>query len=387
MVHFSLSGTASNGMDYVLSDPITRVIFTNSVTILAGAAYADIELDPATNLLCLSNLTVIVNLENDTNYLVDSGDPNGPGAGLPAATNNIIPNVFSVVANVSAPCGMDYHPPTQSLIVSSQSGNTWTFQRIDANGVVTNWSGVQFSSLGGYEIKLATVKTTANGFTNGAMYFDNGQGGIGRISSDGSVVNTNWLAMSGYQFLGLYLDQSGSFGANLIALRSGDGIWEINSMGVSNRLASLASYMEGVVTVSNNPNQYGSWAGKILTGQATDPGTIYLVNTNGQVSGSPLNIEIEDANIIATNQNLYCKDEREGWILKVSQDIFTNHVGDVLITVSGVDSSPSLFIVHWDAATASFAPTQIPIPTSITSFEHCTFAPIDIPAVSPLATP
>jgi hypothetical protein len=380
VVHFSLSGSASNGVDYVLRNYDTGEILTNSITILAPNTFATIELDPTTNLLCLSNLTATVTLEDGTNYVVNSQEA--------AITITIYPNVFSLVANVPAPCGMDYHPPTQSLIVSSElSGNIWKFLRIDNNGNVTNWSSLQFSSSGGYEIKLATVKTTANGFTNGMMYFDNGQYGIGRISPDGSVVNANWLAMSGYQFLGLYLDQSGSFGTNLIALRNGDGIWEINSAGVSNRLASLPDYMEGLVTVSNNPAQYGPWAGKIVTGDATEPGTIQLVSPNGDISGSPLEIEIEDADIVATNQNFYCNDSSGNRVLKVSKGLFANHVGDVLITVSGFDSSPGLFIAHWDTNSMSFVTTQIPIPNFITSFEHVTFAPMDIPAVSPPVSP
>jgi hypothetical protein len=381
VVHFSLSGTASNGVDYVLRDYNTGQTLTNSITILAPNTFATIELDPATNLLCLANLTATVTLEDGTNYVVNSQKA--------AITSTIDFNDFCLIATadtVPGPCGMDYHPPTHSLIVSSEnSSGVWSFKRIDTNGVVTNWSGLQIT--GPDEVKLATVKATVNGFTNGAMFFDSsGSGAIGRLSPDGTDSTLNFFATSGgEQFWGLYIDQSGCFDDNLVALLGGGSIWQINASG-----AAVASYPganvgdgEGVVTVDSDTNQYNPLAGKIFTGTST-------VNTNGIVVPLGLNLVPEDCDIIQSNQNLYCADNLDGEggrVLEVPKELFAGHVGDVLVTQNGVERIPaSLTIVHWDA-TNGLVTTQIPMPNYVNYFEHVTFAPMDIPAVSPPVSP
>jgi hypothetical protein len=384
VVHFSLSGTASNGVDYVLRNYDTREILTNSITIPAQYDTALIELDPTTNLLCLSNLTVTLTLEENPDYLVESY--------YPAASITIDFNEFCLIATMPNPCGMDYHPPTQSLIVSSFDSGNWRFKRIDTNGVVTQWSGIQLpANSPTYELKLVTVKTTANGFINGAMYFDNvPNGNIGWLSPDSTVSNLTFVTVSGGQFYGLYVDQSGSFNGDLVAAQSDNGgIWRINASGVASHFVTsgVGSLLEGISSLTNDTNQYGPWAGKIITGDPSDPGSIYLIGTNGTVAGSPWNSEVEDCDIIMTNQNLYCNDSDAGWVLKLSGDIFTNHVGDILITRSGIDIPAALVIVHWDVTSEIFVTTQIPIPKYISNFEHVGFAPIDIPPVSPPVLP
>jgi len=381
VVHFSMSGTAVYGVDYVISDPSTGALLTNnSITILAGNLVAKVEVDPLTNVLCVSNLTVTLTLEDDPNYLVDYD--NYDYMGWSSDTNNIAPNVFSIIATsgtVPGPCGMDYHPPTQSLIVSSKSNNVWSFKRIDASGNVTPWSSVQMSMPN--EVKLATVKTTANGFTNGAMYFDSSENGtIGWISPDGTT-NGNFFTSSGRKFWGLYIDQSGSFGTNLIALQDnvpGDGgVWQINASGATVANYPSASGIEGVISLTNDINKYGPLlAGKIITG-------IDAISTNGVVTPA-LGLLAEDCDIIQSNQNLYCADDDDGYVLEVPKELFVGHEGDVLITDSGFyDLTPGLFIVHWDTNTADFVITQIPMPgNNISAFEHVTFAPMDIPPVS-----
>lgn len=87
---------------------------------------------------------------------------------------------------------------------------------------------------------------------------------------------------------------------------------------------------------------------------------------------------------IPANQDLYCADDGQNWVLKVSKDAFTNHVGDGLITQSGFDNPAALFMVHWNAATTNFVIMKIPMPGNyVGGFEHVTFAPIDIPPTLP----
>ena len=103
-----------------------------------------------------------------------------------------------------------------------------------------------------------------------------------------------------------------------------------------------------------------------------------------------LNLVPEDCDIIQSNQNLYCADNLDGEggrVLEVPKELFAGHVGDVLVTQNGVERIPaSLTIVHWDA-TNGLVTTQIPMPNYVNYFEHVTFAPMDIPAVSPPVSP
>jgi hypothetical protein len=253
---------------------------------------------------------------------------------------------------------------------------------------------VQFSN-GGNEVELATVKNTANGFTNGAMFFDSSASGtIGWLSPDGSVSNMNFATAPGSRFSGLYIDQGGSFGNNLIAGQEyGDGneygsVWLVASNGLARVLAAndIEVDPQGIISLTNNVTNYGPWAGKIVTGQQydEDAAQLYSIDSGGGVSANypSLKMLVEDCDLIVTNQNLYVEDDTDGWLLKVSGAIFTNHVGDVLITHDGDTTPRSLFIVHWNPATTNFVTTQISAPYTKT-FEQSTFAPINIPPMSP----
>jgi hypothetical protein len=102
-----------------------------------------------------------------------------------------------------------------------------------------------------------------------------------------------------------------------------------------------------------------------------------------------LNLVAEDCDIIQSNQNLYCADPVDGGggrVLEVPKELFASHVGDVLVTQNGVYTSAALTIVHWDP-TNGLVTMQIPIPGYVGQFEHVTFAPMDIPAVSPPVSP
>jgi hypothetical protein len=122
------------------------------------------------------------------------------------------------VASLNAPVGIDYHPTTNSLIdsmnLSQQSvgGEPVNFARVDPNGTSNAWSTLHGMGFADDEIKLAIVKVTTNGWTQGDMYFGTAQvGKIGKITANGSSVNTNWATLAGEtNFLGgsLYFDQT-----------------------------------------------------------------------------------------------------------------------------------------------------------------------------------
>ena len=267
------------------------------------------------------------------------------------------------------------------------------------NTFITNWSGIQnlFD-----EIKLTTVKTTANGFTNGEMFFGTGTNGhIGRLSANGAVSNLAWAVVTTNSagtnslFRGsFYVDQTGIFGGDLIAVTGGTDtqggeVWRVSSSNatlVANITGdSTFRHLEGVITLTNDVQKWGPWAGRILTGaESKIPPLIHAVATNGLVTSFALGIEPEDFDVISTN-DLYCTAFVDHKILKVSRNLLTNYIGDLLITQEGLppNQCSRLFIVRWNSSNSAFEMRSFALPTTIyqVGFEHVTFAPIDLPPV------
>jgi hypothetical protein len=117
----------------------------------------------------------------------------------------------------------------------------------------------------------------------------------------------------------------------------------------------IYSSLEGVISLPNNTNQWGPWAGKILTGD-------------------------EDYGILYTIEDLYVCDYYNSRILKLSRSLFSNYVGDLLITQEGgVGSIPAeLFVVNWDGT--NFISREINVSAYTTESEDATFAPLSLPS-------
>lgn len=312
--------------------------------------------------------------------------------------------LFTTVArfqNEPLPVGMDYYAPSNWILVSLFRQSGLNFMRIDTNGFVTNWSGIANVP---DEIKLTTVKTTANGFTNGTLYFGNGTN-IGRLLPDGTVSNMNWVTLT--NGLGtndtllrgsLCVDQSGSFGGNLLAVTGGDagdeggGVWSITATGTTTLLTTISNtHLEGLITLTNDAAKWGPWAGKIITGaESALPPLIFAISTNGNVATNLLDIQSEDFDLVPAHQNLFVAALLRQSILQSPANLLTNFVGDLLITQEGEkdmnaprrnDHPPRLFFVRWDG-------TNLVKRASITLqagdwLEHVTFAPMSLPALPP----
>jgi hypothetical protein len=312
---------------------------------------------------------------------------------------------------MAGPIGIDYHAPANSLIVSYNynAGNPYNFARIYTNPVVsnsvlvTNWSGAHGA---GDEVKLATVKVNASGFTNGDIYFGSGNG-IGWVSADGTRSNMNWCVLTNSIVTnalplrgGLYVDQTGVFSNQLIAVTSDGatstpkkGVWRVDAQAHPTLLTNLlTAHLEGVVTLPNDINRWGPWAGKIVTGDEDKIPVplIYTIDTNGAVAAYDTTaliaggIHPEDFDIIPTNQSLYCvafnDNVSASALVKLSKDYFSGYAGDLLITDAGEVVGPAkLFIIHWDAANTNFVTHRILFTDTSRRFEHVTFAPIDLP--------
>jgi hypothetical protein len=385
-VQYALSGMAVNGTDYSS--------LSGTVTIPSGSATAPITVSPLDDSELEFHETVIASLVLTTNYALGT-----PDSGTVTIKDLDDPPLTNYVASLTEPVGIDYHSPSNSLIVSVNCPialappDTNNFVRIASNGSVSQWSAAHGMN---QELKLATVKTTANGFTNGWSYFGTDIAGkVGRISADGSSFSTNCVTLTGGTHLlrgSLYVDQTGVFGGDLIVVTgdgstsgTGGGVWRVTSAGVATLLTNLATHLEGVITVPNDEAKYGPWASKIVIG-AESKEEIIAVDANKipvrySIQTGPFEfLRAEDFDLIPTNEHLYVtqfSDSDEGQIIKIPKDRFTNFQGDILVTQEGDPAhgtSAALHILRWDGC--GFLMRRI---VHNGHFEHATFAPTDIP--------
>jgi hypothetical protein len=290
-------------------------------------------------------------------------------AGLNAPAITLTP----IASGFNGPIGIDYQPSSGQLILSVN---------FDANAnnldiVSTGGSHTQFSALTGYggELKVCTAKTTANGFTAGEVFTGKGPlypGEIIRISANGSTIQNPWVTLlneTGY-VRSQFIDNTGVFGGALIVVTSTGGVWKVTSAGVATKLTDLGTDLEGVITVPNT-QQYGPWAGKILTG-GKNSGYCYTVSTTGAtVSYSGNGITFEDFDLVPANQNFYGIAYSDGQILTAPASDFTSVVGDILVT----DEYGALRTVRWNGSSFVFTALANSTPAQ---WEHVTFAPIQV---------
>jgi hypothetical protein len=191
------------------------------------------------------------------------------------------------------------------------------------------------------------------------------------------------------------VDQTGVFSKNLIAEASDTSgspplVWLVNSSGNPTLLAQIEpqieastnDILEGLISLPNDTNQWGPWAGKILTGDE-DAGILYTIDTNGTVTPYDLGIAPDDFNLIPSNQDLYVLDQGNnspGELFKVSKDLFANYVGKLLISQEGINTSPGLFIVSWDGTNFLSLAIDSQAYGIYYPQEDTTFAPLNLPS-------
>lgn len=398
-VPINVGGTASNGVDYGDFATFPEVGLTNLIPMDAFDQTRLIDLDPQEDDLLELDETVSIRVEVSRDYVID------PAHFQATITISEPPEkLFVPVAAVDGtPTGIDYFSLSNSLIVSlappNLSFSITNFVRIDTNGNLSDWSLIQGLP---DEIKISIAHSTANGFTNGTLYFSSGAN-VGRLSQNGSVSNINWVSLTNSFGTNetllrgsLYVDQSGSFGGKLLVVSGGDladqggGVWSLSATGGVTAITTIPdTHLEGLITLTNNPAKWGPWAGKMLVGgESSVPPAIFAISTNGVVMTNHLDIQPEDFDIIVTNQNLYCSDEQGNKVLKLSSNLFTNFVGDLLVTQEGfVDHFingmtpavhlPKLIVLHWDGT--NFVQRASISRRDGDMLEHSTFAPMNIP--------
>jgi hypothetical protein len=401
-VTYQVSGAATQGVDYTN--------LTGTVIIPSGVSDTSVYIEPLFDDQLEGDETVIVTLTHTGDgYLINPG--------FASATNvivdNIATNTFQRVANLTGLVGIDYHALSNQLIVSINyaSGQTSNFVAIYTNmvssnivTVITNWSRIAGVP---DEVKLATVKASGNGFTNGEVFFGSNKA-IGWISADGTRSNINWCVLTNsvqtnalHLRGSLYVDDTGMFSNHVIAVTSDGGpgpgtkkgVWRVDANRNPTLLANLeTSHLEGVIVLTNDASKWGPWAGKIITGdEEASPPLIYTIATNGVVTTNDTTaliaggIHTEDFEIIPPDQDLYVCDLSGNALMKVSRNYFTNFVGQLLITdggdYGGFHHPARFFALRWDPATTNFV--TLKILDYIRDVEHVTFAPINLPPITP----
>ncbi len=288
--------------------------------------------------------------------------------------------------NFNSPVGIDYHEPTNSLIMSVNypSGLPNNLERIEFDG-----SNNAFSSLAGQtdELKVATVRSIGNpgAFVIGDVFIGNGNDGeIVRVTNGGNTILNPWVSLPGLNnglFRGsFYIDRAGVVGGDLVAATTNGEVWRIDNAGVPTLIADVNVHLEGLITVPNDPVKWGPIAGKIIAG-AEDQGLMFIIDPNGTVSSVNLGVAIEDIDIVLPNEAFYGVNFGTSRLLAAPASEFQSIVGDILLTQEFPNGAgqTGLYRLFWNGA--SLQTTQLTLSAlSLVpgQWEHVTFAPLGV---------
>ncbi len=283
----------------------------------------------------------------------------------------------------NTPIGVDYHEPTDSLILSVNysGGLPHNLERIEFDG-----SNVPYSGLAGLtdELKIATVRSIGNpgGFTVGDVFTGNGNDGeIVRVTDDGATVINPWVSLpgagNGLMRGSLYVDRTGVFDGDLIVCTTAGEVWRVDSSGEPSLMVDLNVHLEGLLTVPDDPDKYGPWAGTILAG-AEAQGLLWSITREGSATSYNLGIAPEDLDIIRPGEGFFGVNFGSSRLLAAPPSTFAGMEGDILITEEFF-ASTGLYHVRWDGT--DFAVTEFALAPGSevpAQWEHVSFAPIGI---------
>lgn len=290
------------------------------------------------------------------------------------------PVVLTPITTVfNNPIGIDYHQPSGKVVVSVNyfSGLPYNFELIAFDGTHS-----QFSAVSGLsdEVKIASVRASScqGGFLPGELFTGTGASGvIARISPTGATIQNPWVTLPGEFGLmrgSLFQDRYCAANGDLVVVTTAGNVWRVTSAGVPTFLVALATHLEGVTTVPNNPAKYGPWAGKILAG-AENQGRIYAIDpVTGIASFYTLGINPEDFDIVPANENFFGVNYPIA-IQGASASQWADKVGDMIVTQ---EFPGTIFDVRWNGTTFEVTPLA-----TVSQWEHVTFAPSGIVEIPP----
>lgn len=326
----------------------------------------------------------------------DEGTGDVDGDGIP---NNLDPRndletitpitLKTISTTFNKPIGIDYHEPTNSVVMSvnHSGGMPLNFERVESDG-----SHEAFSTVSGLtnEVKIATARSgNPGGFVAGDLFVGNGlDGQIARLSNGGDTVEMAWVDLpgdrNGLMRGSLYLDRTGVWDGDLIAVTTRGEVWRIDSAGVPTAVQSVAAHLEGVVTVPDAPARYGPLAGKILAG-AEKTGALYAFSQDGMFETYFVGVDVEDIDIVPFRENFFGVNFGTRHLLGAAGGDFTSLVGDIILTQEKFDEGTGLFRLAWDGV--NLESQEIPVSeesATVGQWEHVTFTPAGIVEVPPL---
>jgi hypothetical protein len=294
----------------------------------------------------------------------------------------------------NSPVGIDYHQPTNSIVISANypTGNPHAFERISFDGTHS-----QFSPVSGItdEIKIATVRPgNPGGFTTGDLFTGNGvDGQILRITNNGATVINPFVDLTGggngLMRGSLFVDRSGVWGGDLIAVTTAGEVWRINSAGTATSVASVGTHLEGVITVPNDVAKYGPLAGKIIAG-AEGLARLYTFDTGGAVNFFNMGFGIEDIDMIDANENFFGVNFGTSRILGAPASEFAPYVGDILLTeeFGAGGGNTGLRRLFWNGSALVAEQFTVGPGSAVPGqWEHVTFAPAGIREIPGIPEP
>ncbi len=291
------------------------------------------------------------------------------------------------------PIGIDYHEPTNTIVVSVNypAGAPRSFERIELDG-----SHEAFSDVVGLtdEVKIATARPDSpGGFIAGDLFVGNGlDGQITRITDNGATTIDPWVDLpgdgNGLMRGSLFVDRTGDWGGDLIAVTTSGQVWRIDSAGTPTHVVTVGVHLEGCVVVPNAPVRFGPLAGKVIAG-AEGQGLLYAVGTDGSVENYSLGVNVEDIDLIGPHENYFGVNFGTKKLLGAAAAQFEPMVGDILLTQEMVTAGQSgLYRLQWNGADLVAQP--IPVAegsATVAQWEHVTFAGAGINEVQPPPDP
>lgn len=307
-------------------------------------------------------------------------------AAVPASAITLTP----ISTPFNSPIGIDYHQPTNSVVISANynsGGFPNNFERILQDG-----THVPFSSVAGYtdEIKIATARSGNPFIASGTLFVGNGNDGeIMKITPNGSSASLYTSLPGGGNGLfrgSLYVDRTGVYNYDLIAVTTAGQVWRVDSTGTPTFIANVQTHLEGLLVVPNDVSKYGPLAGKIIAG-AEGQGLMYAFDASGAFNTYALGVNIEDIDLIEPGANFFGVNFGTNRILGAPASEFSGMVGDILLTQEFGGAS-GLFRMYWNGSTLAADPLTL----SAGSFrpgqwEHVTFAPAGIKEIPPVPEP
>jgi len=299
-----------------------------------------------------------------------------------------------ISAGIPTPIGIDHYSPTNkvALSVNYASGLPNNFELVAADGTRTS-----FSTLSGFtdEIKIATARPGSN-FPAGTLFTGNGADGqIAKINPDGTFVNP-WVTLAnqgvctaphGLMRGSLYVDRTGVYGGDLIVVTTAGEVWRITSGAVATCIDDVGVHLEGMATVPNDA-QFGTLAGKIIAGNEGNS-RIYAFDNIGFVNFWTIPFQIEDIDIITTNENFFGVDFANGRLLGAPASEFNSVQGQILIADEGPTGS-GLALLKWDSINSVPLVETIGLKVGSASpaqWEHVTFTSAGIKDIPPIEEP